>query len=126
MDVESLDLLQFHWWEYGDERYLDALGHMADLQREGKIKHLALTNFDTEHLATIVRHGIRIVSNQVQYSIIDRRPATQDGAVLPRPRRRAAYLRHGLRRAAERSLPGRAADRAGRNSTPRHCRNTAA
>ncbi len=74
MDVESLDLLQFHWWEYGDERYLDALGRLADLQRKGKIKHLALTNFDTEHLATIVRSGIRIVSNQVQYSMIDRRP----------------------------------------------------
>ncbi len=74
MNVDSLDLLQFHWWEYGDERYLDALGHMADLQRAGKIKHLALTNFDTEHLATILNHGIRIVSNQVQYSLIDRRP----------------------------------------------------
>ncbi len=74
MDVDALDLLQFHWWEYGDDRYLDALGHLADLQREGKIKHLALTNFDTEHLATILEHGIRIVSNQVQYSLIDRRP----------------------------------------------------
>lgn len=74
MNVDTLDLLQFHWWEYGDERYLDALGHMADLQRAGKIKHLALTNFDTEHLATILSHGIRIVSNQVQYSLIDRRP----------------------------------------------------
>ncbi len=74
MEVDALDLLQFHWWEYGDQRYLDALGHLADLQRKGKIKHLALTNFDTEHLATIVGNGIRIVSNQVQYSMIDRRP----------------------------------------------------
>jgi aryl-alcohol dehydrogenase-like predicted oxidoreductase len=74
MNVESLDLLQFHWWDYGDQRYLDALGRMADVQREGKIKHLALTNFDTEHLATIVDNGIRIVSNQVQYSLVDRRP----------------------------------------------------
>ncbi|HEV3113369.1 MAG TPA: aldo/keto reductase [Candidatus Binataceae bacterium] len=74
MNVDALDLLQFHWWDYGDDRYLDALGHMADLQREGKIKHLALTNFDTEHLGTIVENGIRIVSNQVQYSLIDRRP----------------------------------------------------
>jgi aryl-alcohol dehydrogenase-like predicted oxidoreductase len=74
MNVDALDLLQFHWWDYGDERYLDALAHMADLQREGKIKHLALTNFDTAHLATILNHGIKIVSNQVQYSLIDRRP----------------------------------------------------
>jgi aryl-alcohol dehydrogenase-like predicted oxidoreductase len=74
MGVDTLDLLQFHWWEYGDERYLDALRHMADLQHEGKIRHLALTNFDTEHLAILHNQGIRIVSSQVQYSLIDRRP----------------------------------------------------
>ena len=77
MRVESLDLLQFHWWDYADERYLSALGHLADLQQEGRIKHMALTNFDTAHLRTIVDHGIPIVSNQVQYSIVDRRPAVK-------------------------------------------------
>jgi aryl-alcohol dehydrogenase-like predicted oxidoreductase len=72
--VDRLDLLQFHWWDYGDKSYLDALGHLADLQRDGKIRHLALTNFDTERLRAITDHGVRIVSNQVQYSLIDRRP----------------------------------------------------
>ena len=74
MGVKCLDLLQFHWWDYGDRSYLDALGHLADLQREGKIRHLALTNFDTERLSVILDRGIRVVSNQVQYSLIDRRP----------------------------------------------------
>jgi aryl-alcohol dehydrogenase-like predicted oxidoreductase len=74
MGVDSLDLLQFHWWEYRDNNYLDALGYMAELQKEGKIKHLALTNFDTEHLKIITEAGIKIVSNQVQFSLIDRRP----------------------------------------------------
>ena len=74
MDVASIDLMQFHWWEYGDESYLDALKYMADLQSEGKIKHLALTNFDTEHLQIITDAGIKIVSNQVQFSLVDRRP----------------------------------------------------
>ncbi len=77
MGVATLDLLQFHWWDYRDSAYLDALRHLADLQAEGKIRHLALTNFDTEHLATIVQNGIRIVSNQVQYSLIDRRPEVE-------------------------------------------------
>jgi aryl-alcohol dehydrogenase-like predicted oxidoreductase len=80
MGVESLDLLQFHWWEYGDARYLDALKHLADLQHEGKIKHLALTNFDTERLRIITEQGTRIVSNQVQYSVVDRRPEVQMAA----------------------------------------------
>ena len=74
MGVDHLDLLQFHWWDYADKRYLDALRHLADLRDEGKIRHLALTNFDTERLRVIADHGVRIVSNQVQYSLVDRRP----------------------------------------------------
>jgi len=74
MGVESLDLLQFHWWEYRDKNYIDALTYLAQLQQEGKIKHLALTNFDTERLKIILEAGIKIVSNQVQFSLIDRRP----------------------------------------------------
>jgi aryl-alcohol dehydrogenase-like predicted oxidoreductase len=74
MGVKGLDLLQFHWWDYADASYLDALKYLADLQREGKIRHLALTNFDTERLCVITDHGIRVVSNQVQYSLVDRRP----------------------------------------------------
>ena len=74
MGVESLDLLQFHWWEYRDKNYIDALTYLAELQQEGKIKHLALTNFDTERLKIILEAGIKIVSNQVQFSLVDRRP----------------------------------------------------
>ena len=79
MATETLDLLQFHWWEYTDRRYLDALARLADLRDAGAVRHLALTNFDTERLAGILDHGIRIVSNQVQYSLIDRRPEVQLG-----------------------------------------------
>jgi aryl-alcohol dehydrogenase-like predicted oxidoreductase len=80
MGVRTLDLLQFHWWDYSDNRYLDALKHLADLQHEGRIRHLALTNFDTERLRIITENGIRIVSNQVQYSLVDRRPEVQMAA----------------------------------------------
>jgi aryl-alcohol dehydrogenase-like predicted oxidoreductase len=80
MAVDRLDLLQFHWWDYGDARYLDALRHLADLAHEGKLRHLALTNFDTEHLGIIVEHGVAIVSNQVQYSLVDRRPEARMAA----------------------------------------------
>ena len=77
MGVDKLDLLQFHWWDYRDDRYLDALGHLADLRDEGKLHRVALTNFDTERLRVIGDHGVRVVSNQVQYSLIDRRPEVQ-------------------------------------------------
>lgn len=74
MGVERLDLMQFHWWDYRDKNYLDALKYMSELQDEGKIKHLALTNFDTEHLKIITDAAIKIVSNQVQFSLVDYRP----------------------------------------------------
>ena len=74
MDVETLDLMQFHWWDYNNPAYLDALDHMSQMRDEGSIRHLALTNFDTEHLRTIIDHGTAIVSNQVQYSLVDMRP----------------------------------------------------
>lgn len=74
MQVEQLDLLQFHWWDYANPAYLDALKYLAELREMGKIRHLALTNFDTEHLRIITDLGIRIVSNQVQYSLVDTRP----------------------------------------------------
>ncbi len=77
MGVDCLDLLQFHWWDYADAGYLDALKHLADLRDEGQIRHLALTNFDTERLRVIADHGIGVVSNQVQYSLVDRRPETR-------------------------------------------------
>jgi aryl-alcohol dehydrogenase-like predicted oxidoreductase len=74
MGMDTLDLLQFHWWDYGDRRYLDALKHLVDLKTEGKIRHVALTNFDTERLQAILENGIPILSNQVQFSLIDQRP----------------------------------------------------
>lgn len=74
MNVKTIDAVQFHWWDYNDTRYLDALHHLSKLRDEGKIKHLALTNFDTERIETMVENGFKLISNQVQYSIIDRRP----------------------------------------------------
>ncbi|EME32208.1 aldo/keto reductase family protein [Galdieria sulphuraria] len=77
MQCDRLDLLQFHWWDYSDKRYLDALGHLQELVDQGKIRCLGLTNFDTEHLQTIVGQGIRICSNQVQFSVLDQRPLVE-------------------------------------------------
>ena len=74
MSVSSLDLLQFHWWDYDNPYYMDALRYLSDLRDEGLIKHIGLTNFDTERMQIMIDSSLRIVSNQVQYSIIDRRP----------------------------------------------------
>lgn len=89
MASEILDLLQFHWWDYADRRYLDALAHLSDLRDAGSIRHLALTNFDTERLAGILDRGILVVSNQIQFSLIDRRPEVR---MAPFCRERGVHL----------------------------------
>lgn len=77
MNVESIDLLQFHWWDYSDSSYLDALKHLESLRDEGKIKNVGLTNFDTDRMQIMLDNEIHLTSNQVQYSILDQRPQTK-------------------------------------------------
>lgn len=77
MNVSKLDLVQFHWWDYDDPSYLDALRHLTTLCDEGKIQHIGLTNFDTARMQTMLDEGFEIVSNQVQYSVIDQRPQVE-------------------------------------------------
>jgi aryl-alcohol dehydrogenase-like predicted oxidoreductase len=90
MKTDSVDMIQFHWWDYSNEAYLDALKHLKTLHEEGVIKHLALTNFDTIRLKKIVDEaGIPITSNQVSYSIIDRRP---EDAMIPYCKEKGIYL----------------------------------
>ena len=74
MNTDSLDLVQFHWWDYNDPSYIDALVHLSGIKEKGKIKHIGLTNFDTARLEIIKERGVEIISNQVQYSILDQRP----------------------------------------------------
>jgi aryl-alcohol dehydrogenase-like predicted oxidoreductase len=72
---EALDLVQFHWWDYGVEGLLKVAGWLAQLQREGRIRHLGGTNFDTPQTRRMLDAGIPLASMQVQYSLLDRRPA---------------------------------------------------
>lgn len=70
-----LDALQFHAWSYPDPGWLDCLFHLMEIQAEGRIGRLGVTNFDAVHLDLALRSGIPLVSNQVCYSLVDRRAA---------------------------------------------------
>ncbi|MFB6218821.1 MAG: aldo/keto reductase [Halobacteriaceae archaeon] len=73
LGVDALDLVQFHWWDYSVDNYVDAARHLAALHDEGKIAHVGVTNFDVPHLRELVEAGVPVVSNQVQYSLLDHR-----------------------------------------------------
>jgi aryl-alcohol dehydrogenase-like predicted oxidoreductase len=74
LGMAQLDLMQFHWWNLAQPGYVEALGILSDLRREGKIAHLGLTNFNTALTREILDAGIPLVSTQVQYSLLDSRP----------------------------------------------------
>ena len=73
MQQTSIDLLQFHAWYYPDASWLDGLFYLKELQEEGLIRHLGVTNFDAAHLRIAVASGIPVVSNQICHSLLDRR-----------------------------------------------------
>lgn len=75
LQMDQLDLLQYHAWNYADPAWLDDLFWLQELKEEGLIRHLGLTNFDTTHLNIVIQSGIRVVSNQISYSLIDQRAA---------------------------------------------------
>ena len=97
LGVATIDLMQFHWWSFEHPAYLDAMKELAALREEGLIRHLGVTNFDTAHLQLLVKHGIPVVSNQVSFSLLDRRAAGEMSALLSRTRRSTARLRNARR-----------------------------
>ena len=97
LGVDSLDLLQLHWWMFEHPGYIDAMKELEALRGEGRIRHIGLTNFDTDHLRVLVKHGFSVVSNQVSFSLLDRRAAEDMSAFC---------LAHGVRLLAYGTLAG--------------------
>jgi aryl-alcohol dehydrogenase-like predicted oxidoreductase/enamine deaminase RidA (YjgF/YER057c/UK114 family) len=75
LGVDTIDLLQFHAWNYADPSWLDTLFQLQELKAEGLIRHLGLTNVDAVHLHMAVASGIEVITNQVSYSLLDQRAA---------------------------------------------------
>lgn len=74
LGVERLDLVQYHWWNYETPGMVDVAGHLERLREKGLIHNIATTNFNAVQLKKLLDAGIPVVSNQCQYSLLDRRP----------------------------------------------------
>ena len=75
LGVDRVDLLQFHWWMFDHPAWLDALHELAALRQEGLITEIGVTNFDAAHLQLALSDGIPLLTNQVPFSLLDRRAA---------------------------------------------------
>lgn len=75
LGTDRIDLLQFHWWSFQHPAWLDALHELTRLRAEGLIAEIGVTNFDAAHLRVALSDGVPILTNQVSFSVIDRRAA---------------------------------------------------
>lgn len=84
LGVDRVDLLQFHWWTFEHPAWLDALHELARLRDEGLIGELGVTNFDAAHFNLALSDGVPLRTNQVSFSLMDRRAAGDLAAVCER------------------------------------------
>lgn len=74
MRTERIKFWQLQTWDY-----LDGPGAWLEQLRllclDPRIGHLGLTNFDTAHARVVLASGLPVVSNQVCFSLFDRRVA---------------------------------------------------
>ena len=73
--TSRIDLMQFHAWSYADPSWIDGLLHLQALKSDGLIAHIGLTNVDAAHLNMVLASGIGVISDQVSFSLLDRRAA---------------------------------------------------
>jgi aryl-alcohol dehydrogenase-like predicted oxidoreductase len=78
LDVDTIDLYQIHWpnWKGGPESdspgsIEEAVGVMAELKAEGKIRHIGVSNFDAGQMARSEKIA-PIVALQPPYSLLSR------------------------------------------------------
>ena len=75
LGMETLDLVQFHWWDLAIPGWVETARTLASLRERGWIRLLGGTNFNTTSLQTMADADVSMATMQVQYSVLDDRPA---------------------------------------------------
>jgi pyridoxine 4-dehydrogenase len=70
LKLERIDLYQLHRPD-PNVPYEDSVGELAKLQKEGKIRHIGVSNVDAQQLAK-ARAIVKVVSVQNRYNVVDR------------------------------------------------------
>ena len=68
--IERIDLYQLHTIDPGVPLE-DSIGELVRLQRDGKVRHIGVSNFDADQLAK-ARRIVEVVSVQNRYNVADR------------------------------------------------------
>ncbi len=90
LKLERIDLYQLHRPD-PQVPYEDSVGELAKLQKEGKIRHIGVSNVSTEQLAK-ARALVKVVSVQNRYNVADR---SSDDVLAICEREQIAFLPWG-------------------------------
>ena len=104
LKLERIDLYQLHRPD-PQVPFEDSVGELAKLQKEGKIRHIGLSNVDPQQLAK-ARAIVKIVSVQNRYNVADR---ASDDVLAICEREQIAFIPWGplAQRAQESSTPSK-------------------
>jgi aryl-alcohol dehydrogenase-like predicted oxidoreductase len=75
--IDRLDLVQFYWWDTALGDPARGFEPLLALRERGKIRNLGVTNWDVADVRRFTEAGFPLVSAQVQYSVLDRRPEAE-------------------------------------------------
>jgi aryl-alcohol dehydrogenase-like predicted oxidoreductase len=75
LGVAAIDLVQLHWWDYALGDFVAAARTLVELRAAGALREIGLTNFGVRQVEALLAADIPVATHQVQYSLLDRRPA---------------------------------------------------
>jgi aryl-alcohol dehydrogenase-like predicted oxidoreductase len=77
LNVATIDLYQIHW-PFTLLKTNDLMDALAQAVRAGKVRAVGVSNYSAAHMrkahARLARHDIPLASNQVHYSLLQRKP----------------------------------------------------
>ena len=75
LGVDALELVQYYWWDRSLPGWIQTAEWLAELREEGgRPSHRGHETSTGNALSTLLDAGIPVVTNQVQLSLLDRRP----------------------------------------------------
>lgn len=77
LNINQIDLMQFFCWDLEPAVNVKIGKALLRAVNQGKIKALGVTNTNTDTLEILLHEGVPIVTNQIQYSLLDRRAETK-------------------------------------------------
>ncbi len=67
LGLEQLDMFLIHWPVPSQDKYVEAWKVMVELQQQGRIKSIGVSNFNQDHLQRIIDEtGVKPVVNQIE------------------------------------------------------------